>query len=56
VDLGPNDSAIDSSLLKGVFSGVITNPDYLDKVGHPDDTLTGLIVSVYNLGSWQKRP
>jgi hypothetical protein len=45
-----------TATFKGVFSGVIPNEDYLDTVGHPDVTMTGLIVSIYNLGSSKSLP
>lgn len=35
---------------QGVFSGIIGNEHFLRLMGEPNDTLTGLIVSVYNLG------
>jgi len=35
---------------QGVFSGILQNEDWLNQFGHPEDTLTGLIVSSYNLG------
>ncbi|KAB2579457.1 Sugar transporter STL1 [Lasiodiplodia theobromae] len=35
---------------QGVFSGIVGNDHFLDVVGHPNDTLLGIIVAVYNLG------
>lgn len=35
---------------QGVFSGIITNKSFLEVMGHPNDSLTGIIVSIYNLG------
>ncbi|KAK8237962.1 general substrate transporter [Phyllosticta capitalensis] len=35
---------------QGVFSGIVGNEDFLDIVGHPDDTILGIVVAVYNLG------
>lgn len=35
---------------QGVFSGIVGNEHFLDVVGHPDDTILGIIVAVYNLG------
>ncbi|KAL9581829.1 MAG: hypothetical protein Q9212_003663 [Teloschistes hypoglaucus] len=35
---------------QGVFSGIIGNPDWLDRFGHPNSSLEGIIVSIYNLG------
>ncbi|KAF2205368.1 putative Myo-inositol transporter 1 [Delitschia confertaspora ATCC 74209] len=35
---------------QGVFSGIVTNPDFLDTFGHPSTGLEGIIVSIYNLG------
>lgn len=35
---------------QGVFSGIIGNQHFLKIVDHPNDTITGLIVSIYNLG------
>lgn len=35
---------------QGVFSGIIGNQHFLELMGEPNDTLTGLIVSIYNLG------
>lgn len=35
---------------QGVFSGIIGNEHFLRLMGEPNDTLTGLIVSIYNLG------
>ncbi|KAL2221512.1 general substrate transporter [Thermoascus aurantiacus ATCC 26904] len=35
---------------QGVFSGIVENDNFLDKVNHPSDSLMGIIVSIYNLG------
>ncbi|KZW01150.1 hexose carrier protein [Exidia glandulosa HHB12029] len=35
---------------QGVFSGIVGNDSFLDVVGHPSDSLLGIIVSTYNLG------
>ena len=35
---------------QGVFGGLITNEDFLDTFGHPGSGLTGIIVSIYNIG------
>ncbi|KAL1630203.1 hypothetical protein SLS54_001063 [Diplodia seriata] len=35
---------------QGVFSGIVGNEHFLDVVDHPNDTLLGIIVAVYNLG------
>lgn len=35
---------------QGVFGGILENENWLNQFGHPADTLTGLIVSSYNLG------
>lgn len=35
---------------QGVFSGIVGNEDFLETMNHPDDTLLGIIVAVYNLG------
>jgi MFS family permease len=35
---------------QGVFGGILENEDWLQQFGHPGDTLTGFIVSSYNLG------
>ena len=35
---------------QGVFSGIIGNEHFLEIMGHPNDSLTGIIVSIYNLG------
>ncbi|ODM16298.1 hypothetical protein SI65_08297 [Aspergillus cristatus] len=35
---------------QGVFSGIVENDNYLETMGHPNDSLTGIIVSIYNLG------
>ena len=35
---------------QGVFSGIVGNPNFLDQMKHPNDSLTGIIVSIYNLG------
>lgn len=34
---------------QGVFSGVVTNTDWLETFGHPGSGLEGIIVSIYNL-------
>jgi hypothetical protein len=35
---------------QGVFGGILQNRDWLDQFEHPSDSLTGIIVSCYNLG------
>lgn len=35
---------------QGVFSGIIGNENWLNQFGHPDSSLEGIIVSIYNLG------
>ncbi|GLA08492.1 hypothetical protein AnigIFM60653_010026 [Aspergillus niger] len=35
---------------QGVFSGIVENDDFLDTMNHPNDSLEGIIVSIYNLG------
>lgn len=35
---------------QGVFSGIIGNEHFLDTMNHPNDSLMGIIVSIYNLG------
>lgn len=35
---------------QGVFSGIIGNEHFLDVMNHPNDSLMGIIVSIYNLG------
>ncbi|KAI0192281.1 putative Myo-inositol transporter 1 [Xylaria flabelliformis] len=35
---------------QGVFGGLISNPSFLDVVGHPSSAFLGFIVSSYNLG------
>lgn len=35
---------------QGVFSGIVGNEHFLDVVDHPNDSLLGIIVAVYNLG------
>lgn len=35
---------------QGVFSGIIGNPNWLDQFSHPNSSLEGIIVSIYNLG------
>ncbi|KAF9889637.1 hypothetical protein FE257_007145 [Aspergillus nanangensis] len=35
---------------QGVFSGIVENEDFLGTMGHPGDSLMGIIVSIYNLG------
>jgi MFS family permease len=35
---------------QGVFSGIVGNADFLNVVGHPNDSFLGIIVSIYNLG------
>ncbi|KAF1347148.1 putative Myo-inositol transporter 1 [Delphinella strobiligena] len=37
---------------QGVFSGVVTNTDWLETFGHPGSGLEGIIVSIYNLGAF----
>ena len=35
---------------QGVFSSVVTDSDFLEKVGNPGDAELGIIVASYNLG------
>ncbi|KAL4926985.1 putative MFS sugar transporter [Aspergillus undulatus] len=35
---------------QGVFSGIVENENFLEHMGHPGDSLMGIIVSIYNLG------
>lgn len=35
---------------QGVYSSVVSNPDFLEKVGYPGDAAFGIIVASYNLG------
>ncbi|KAL8371110.1 hypothetical protein RB595_001117 [Gaeumannomyces hyphopodioides] len=35
---------------QGVFGPILQNEDWKEQFGHPDDSLTGIIVSCYNLG------
>ncbi|KAL4755475.1 hypothetical protein BDW72DRAFT_189230 [Aspergillus terricola var. indicus] len=35
---------------QGVFSGIVENENFLDYMSHPNDSLMGIIVSIYNLG------
>ncbi|KAK1148543.1 hypothetical protein N8T08_009549 [Aspergillus melleus] len=35
---------------QGVFSGIVENDDFLDTMNRPNDSLMGIIVSIYNLG------
>lgn len=35
---------------QGVFGPILQNENWLDLFGRPDDSLTGIIVSCYNLG------
>ena len=35
---------------QGVFSGIVGAEDFLTTVNHPDPSLLGIIVSIYNLG------
>ena len=37
---------------QGVFSGIVTNPDWLKTFHHPSSGLEGIIVSIYNLGAF----
>lgn len=37
---------------QGVFSGIVGNEHFLRTMNHPNDTLTGVIVSIYNLGAF----
>ncbi|KAK6391578.1 hypothetical protein LTR65_004413 [Meristemomyces frigidus] len=37
---------------QGVFSGIVTNEDWLNTFGHPGSGLEGIIVSIYNLGAF----
>ncbi|KAL5332976.1 general substrate transporter [Aspergillus crustosus] len=35
---------------QGVFSGIVENENFLEHMNHPNDSLMGIIVSIYNLG------
>jgi MFS family permease len=35
---------------QGVMSGLVTNADFLNIVGHPSATTEGIMLSIYNLG------
>lgn len=35
---------------QGVFSGIVENENFLEHMAHPNDSLMGIIVSIYNLG------
>ncbi|KAL2800933.1 general substrate transporter [Aspergillus keveii] len=35
---------------QGVFSGIVENENFLEHMSHPNDSLMGIIVSIYNLG------
>ncbi|KAL4901314.1 hypothetical protein BDW74DRAFT_170247 [Aspergillus multicolor] len=35
---------------QGVFSGIVENENFLNHMNHPNDSLMGIIVSIYNLG------
>lgn len=35
---------------QGVFSGIVENDDFLATMNRPNDSLEGIIVSIYNLG------
>jgi MFS family permease len=35
---------------QGVYSSVVSNKDFLNKVGNPNDAELGIIVASYNLG------
>ena len=35
---------------QGVYSSVVSDKDFLEKIGHPDDVHLGIIVASYNLG------
>lgn len=37
---------------QGVFSGIVTNQDWLNTFGNPGTALEGIIVSIYNLGAF----
>ncbi|KAI1851200.1 hypothetical protein JX266_003275 [Neoarthrinium moseri] len=37
---------------QGVFSGIVGNEDFLNQFGHPNPSLEGIIVSIYNLGAF----
>lgn len=41
---------MDAGYDQGVFSGIVENEDFLGTMGHPGDSLLGIIVSIYNLG------
>ena len=40
------------TISQGVFSGIVGNEHFRDTFGQPSDTLTGIIVSIYNLGAF----
>lgn len=35
---------------QGVFSNIVTNKDWLEQFGYPNDSEEGIIVSCFNLG------
>lgn len=37
---------------QGVFGGIVGNENFLDQFGHPNSSLEGIIVSIYNLGAF----
>ena len=37
---------------QGVFSGIVTNQNWLETFGNPNTALEGIIVSIYNLGAF----
>ena len=43
-------SLTESGYDQGVFSGIIENENFLHAMGQPNDSLMGIIVSIYNLG------
>ena len=37
---------------QGVFSGIVNDPDWLQRFHHPSSSVEGIIVSIYNLGAF----
>ena len=37
---------------QGVLSGVLTNPSFLDAMGHPSNSMIGTVTAIYDVGAW----
>lgn len=37
---------------QGVMSGILVNEQWLGLVGHPNATIQGLVVAIFELGAW----